>query len=139
MTEREKKILALQPLSTQRRLRIQIGEPTKEDLEWKAKQDCRAVPNAKTWEERVAWRQLSKEETNFHEALRYNRGAILAEIREEKDATSVTPRKWQKAVDAWLNPMGTLKSKFKQFKELMAKNGLAKEMELVLLEDEDRA
>lgn len=141
MTETEKKILAMQSPATQRRLRIQMGEPTKEDLEWKAK-DSRAVPNAKTWEERVAWRPLSEQEIEFHDganSYRRNRGQYLAEMRKEKDATSVTPKKWQKAVDAWLNPMGTIKVKFKHFKELMAANGLANEKELVMLKDEDRA
>ena len=80
--------------------------------------DCRAVKDAKTMEEAVGARRISYAEVKLENQLRYNRGAVLAQLRKEPDASSVDKDKRERAIAAFAYVRV-------KFKDLMRMSGLA--------------
>ncbi len=121
-TDKEERIFKMQSPSMQRLMR----RPQAEDAEWQKRLDkpienWRAVPNAKTWEEMVGARSLTFQETAQYEKMRLNRGAVLAQMRKEPDASSVDEAKRNRAINAFM----FIKVKFK---DLMKQWNMAPEL-----------
>lgn len=75
-------------------------------------------------EEAVGCRSISYAEVTLENALRYNRGKHLAEIRKEPDASSVNEEKRDRAIGAF----AFVRVKFR---DLMRLSGLADAVETV--------
>jgi hypothetical protein len=138
MTDEEKKILEMQPPSTRMLLERQAKANAIDDSIWQTRelsQNWKAVPNAKTWEEQVGARKISQQEEFFYNGdpdrkihgMRQKVGAWIAEREKQKDATSVTPSKWKRAVDAFMDVW----IKRLPFSQIMKDAGLTKEKEKV--------
>jgi hypothetical protein len=83
-----------------------------------------AVPDAKSLDELVAIRQMSHEEALVYHRLRQKRGARIAEMRGEPDASSVDENKRSRAIGAFMFVRA-------KFKDLMIACGLASQKETV--------
>ncbi len=78
MDEKERKIFDTQPESTRRAILRQMNFESNSDP-WPPK-NWLAVPDALTWEERVAVRPFSYQEMKVESELRQNRGDYLAQM-----------------------------------------------------------
>ena len=129
MTEKEKKILDMQSPST----RAALLRPESEDKNWGARGfgEWKAVKNASTMEEAIGARALSFTESQIEHSIRQNRGAVLAQMRKEPDASSKTYEKRSRAIDAFM----FIKVKFK---DLMKAVGLASDKEMAMYERHEK-
>ena len=122
MTEKEQKIFDIQQPSTKKAL----PRPKEQDEKhfWRPLPDTWvANPNAKTEEERVNARNLSYEEASIATYNRYHAGERLAAQRKETNATSITIKKRNKAIEAFIGFIEEGLPKIK-FKDLMMSMGL---------------
>lgn len=104
MTEKEQKILDMQCASTKKAL----TRPESEELAHFSRlfgpspEGHKAVPNAKSWEEAVRARSLTREEVAVEGRLRQKRGQLLAEMRKEPSGSSVGEEKKARGIRAFL-------------------------------------
>lgn len=112
MTEKEQKIFDMQCASTkQAMLRKGDYDP---DANWPPK-NWMAVPDALSIEEMVACRPFTYHEVAIEERLRIKRGSLIAEARGDAPVSSVTDKKKETAIDAFMNIFSPerIKEKFK--------------------------
>lgn len=123
MTDAEKaeKILSIQAPSTKQALL----RPPEQDMQWHRREikNWLAVPEAVTWEEKVAARPISFEEVKIENKLRYDRGEHLQKLRGDVCETCVDEQKKERATNAFMNVFSPEKIKDK-FKQLMTICGL---------------
>lgn len=115
--EKKAKIFAMQSPSTQAAMRAHEQGKKAHDGEWPPK-GWLAVADAKNMDEAVAARPLTYHEAKMETDLRQNRGAHLAEMFKDKEASGVTEQKRNWAINAFM--MTPVK-----FKDLMKQAGLA--------------
>lgn len=102
MTNEEKlKILSVQTPATQRLLRFQWDMETEEDKAFRYGNPV-AVPDAKTWEERVGARGFTFHELQTEMKLRQSRGQYIAEMHGDVEPMPINEEKRERAINAFM-------------------------------------
>lgn len=121
MTEKEQRIFDKQAPSTKAAMLRQRERDPLDDWEYLTRpipQEYLAVPDAKNVDELVACRALTFQETVMEERIRQTRGAKIAEMRKEGDASAVSSERKQSAIEAFMDMFSPTVIKAK-FHELM--------------------